>query len=183
MPPDATDTKRRILAAAHTEFATYGLAGARVDRIAAAAAANKRSIYVHFGPKEELFDVVIARSLEELEHQVPFDPRNLTEYAGALFDFLVANPLFGRLAAWAQLERAESSRAEIDAYARKVASLASAGDGHPADTLALVLGLVTSWFMAAPALRVLAGDGQWSVQRLRDHRAELSAAVAAVIQR
>ncbi len=46
MPPDSTETKRRLLAAAAEEFARYGLAGARVDRIAEAAGANKRQRYV-----------------------------------------------------------------------------------------------------------------------------------------
>ena len=41
MPGDAQATKRRLLAAATAEFAAHGLAGARVDRIAAAARANK----------------------------------------------------------------------------------------------------------------------------------------------
>ena len=56
MPPDATDTKRRLLKAAYEEFSARGLAGARVDRIAAAAKANKQAIYAHFGNKDDLFD-------------------------------------------------------------------------------------------------------------------------------
>jgi AcrR family transcriptional regulator len=47
-------TKRRIFEAAVEEFAEYGSAGARVDRIAAKARANKESIYRYFGTKEEL---------------------------------------------------------------------------------------------------------------------------------
>ena len=183
MPPDATDTKRRILASAHAEFATYGLAGARVDRIAEAAGANKRSIYVHFGPKEQLFDLVIAHAVTELEAQVPFNPSDLAGYAGDLFDFLVANPLFGRLSAWAQLERTESSQKEVESYAAKVKRLSEGGHTHPADLLALVLGLITSWFVAAPALRVLAPGDSWSAQRLEQHRELLVEAVVAVARR
>src|SRR5689334_11886003 len=41
----AVDTRARILAAATAEFAERGLAGGRVDRIAAAADANKERIY------------------------------------------------------------------------------------------------------------------------------------------
>ena len=42
----------RILEAAKQEFSTHGLAGARVDRIAAKAGANKRMLYYHVGNKD-----------------------------------------------------------------------------------------------------------------------------------
>ena len=41
MKRDATATRQRILDHATAEFARYGIAGARVDRIAAAAGSNK----------------------------------------------------------------------------------------------------------------------------------------------
>lgn len=55
----ATATRQRILDAALGEFAAKGLAGARVDEIAARAGANKRMLYAHFGSKEELWLVVL----------------------------------------------------------------------------------------------------------------------------
>lgn len=58
---DPEATRRRILAAAKTEFARKGLAGARVDRIAARARINKRMLYHYFGNKEDLF----RRTLED----------------------------------------------------------------------------------------------------------------------
>jgi AcrR family transcriptional regulator len=36
--------------------AEYGIAGARVDRIAAAAKTNKQMIYAYFGNKDDLLD-------------------------------------------------------------------------------------------------------------------------------
>ena len=45
--------------AATGEFARYGLGGARVDRIAARAGANKRMLYYYFGNKEALFLAVL----------------------------------------------------------------------------------------------------------------------------
>ena len=44
LSPRAAATRRRILEAATAEFAAKGLAGARVDEIAARAGANKRMI-------------------------------------------------------------------------------------------------------------------------------------------
>ena len=45
----------RILAAAATEFAARGYAGARVDRIARRARVNKAMLYYHFGSKRQLY--------------------------------------------------------------------------------------------------------------------------------
>jgi AcrR family transcriptional regulator len=49
------DTRQRIIEAALTEFSEHGLAGARVDRIAESAGANKAMIYYHFGSKRNLY--------------------------------------------------------------------------------------------------------------------------------
>jgi len=49
----------RILAAALEEFARFGLGGARVDRIASRAGANKRMLYYYYGNKEGLFLAVL----------------------------------------------------------------------------------------------------------------------------
>ncbi|WP_043836293.1 TetR family transcriptional regulator [Muricoccus aerilatus] len=57
--PRAEATRQRILDAAGAEFATNGLAGARVDDIAARAGANKRMIYAYFGSKEDLWVAVL----------------------------------------------------------------------------------------------------------------------------
>ena len=48
---DPERTRHRILSAATEEFARYGLGGARVDRIAARAGANKRMLYYYYGNK------------------------------------------------------------------------------------------------------------------------------------
>ena len=45
MKRDAQATRQRIFDAATAEFAQYGIAGARIDRIAAAAGSNKAMIY------------------------------------------------------------------------------------------------------------------------------------------
>lgn len=182
MPPDATATKKRILEAALAEFAEYGIAGARVDRIAEAAAANKRSIYVHFGNKEELFDLIVERALAELADAVPFTPEDLPGYAGALFDYFLANQQLLRLAAWRQLERPGVIESEVAAYRPKVEALGAVRP-EPVDLLALVLGLAGAWFGASPALRSLASEGPWSKERLAAHRAMLVAAVSALTRR
>jgi len=52
---DPERTRASILASATEEFARYGLGGARVDRIAQRAGANKRMLYYYFGDKDKLF--------------------------------------------------------------------------------------------------------------------------------
>lgn len=67
-PRDAERTKARIFAAAAKEFAKHGLAGARVDTIAARSKSSKRMIYYYFGSKEALFRAVLAQKLSERVH-------------------------------------------------------------------------------------------------------------------
>jgi len=57
-----TRNQGRILKAALAEFARHGLGGARVDRIAARAGANKRMLYYYFGSKDELFLAALEES-------------------------------------------------------------------------------------------------------------------------
>ncbi|MEU4365479.1 TetR family transcriptional regulator [Promicromonospora sp. NPDC023987] len=98
-------TPERIVEAAAAEFARYGLAGARVDRIAERAEANKQRIYAYFGGKEALFDQVVAARILDLMDAVPFEADDLPGYAARLFDFAVGRPDFVRLVLWHSLER------------------------------------------------------------------------------
>lgn len=98
---DPDRTRARILEAATGEFARYGLGGARVDRIAARAKANKRMLYYYFGDKEGLFLAALEdryahirnaeRSLR-LEHLDPRDAvRRLVEFT---WDYFLEHPEF-----------------------------------------------------------------------------------------
>ena len=106
MSRDADATRRRLLEAARQEFAAYGIAGSRVDRIAAAARSNKAQIYHYFGSKNGLFDAVFDDMCRETVDAVPIDPANLPEYAGRLFDSYGQRPWVQRIATWYRLERA-----------------------------------------------------------------------------
>ena len=63
---DPERTRARILAAATAEFARYGLGGARVDRIAQRAGANKRMLYYYFRDKDNLFLSALERSYSQI---------------------------------------------------------------------------------------------------------------------
>ena len=92
MARDSAATRERILAAAVQEFSAFGLAGARIDRIADTATANKRSIYVYFESKELLFAAALHRVIGELTEAVPVTEDDLPGYAGRVFDHLVDHP-------------------------------------------------------------------------------------------
>src|SRR3954467_8872225 len=63
---DAEASRARILLAATHEFATHGFGGARVDRIAEEAGANKRMLYYYFGNKDALFRAVLEAAYEDI---------------------------------------------------------------------------------------------------------------------
>lgn len=97
-------TRDRIIAAARDEFARYGIAGARVDRIAKAARTSKERVYAHFRSKEMLYKHVAATELAAAADAVHLDPSDLPAYAGQLFDYFTAHPDRYRFVAWGRLE-------------------------------------------------------------------------------
>jgi AcrR family transcriptional regulator len=92
---DPERTRARILAAATAEFARYGLGGARVDRIAQRAGANKRMLYYYFRDKDNLFLAALearyahiraAERALDLEHLEPRAAlRRLVEFTWGYF--------------------------------------------------------------------------------------------------
>lgn len=184
MARDSSATKARLLDAAFSEFAAYGIAGARVDRIAEAAQANKRLIYVYYGNKEQLFDAVLQRALETGSESVPFSPDDLPGYAGAVFDHLVAQPSLMRLVLWKQLERPGATDPEAESYRGKIAVVEQAQDAgyvdaslDPADVLTLVMGLSQAWFAAVGGPAAGGSGTDWAPERLARHRAAVVEAV------
>ncbi|MEW2583688.1 TetR family transcriptional regulator [Streptomyces virginiae] len=184
MARDSNATKARLLDAAFSEFATHGIAGARVDRIAEAAQANKRLIYVYYGNKEQLFDAVLQRALETGSESVPFDADDLPGYAGAVFDHLVERPELMRLVLWKQLERPGSTDAEAVSYEGKIAAVRQAQEAGridpgiaPADVLTLVIALSQAWFGAVGGPAAGAAGTAWPADRLAAHRAAVTESV------
>lgn len=110
---DAGATRLRILAAAREEFADHGYMGARVDRIARTAHANKRLLYYYIGNKEALYLATLERAyadirtaerelrLEELEPLAAIE--RLVRFTWAYFN---ANPSFVALLNTENLHRA-----------------------------------------------------------------------------
>jgi AcrR family transcriptional regulator len=188
-PRDAQATQKLLLAAAAEEFAEHGLAGARIDRIAERAGANKRLLYVYFGDKQALFDAVIERHVGEITQAIPMTADDLGAFAGAVFDHVLENPQAERLAAWRNFESPAPTEAERVSIKYKLKAITQAQregkvfDGmSAADLLALTMQMATSWLSASPALRAAAGKDPFSATRLRQHRKALVDAVRRITE-
>lgn len=188
-PRDAEATKALLLGAATEEFAEYGLAGARIDRIADKAGANKRLIYVYFGDKDRLFDAVIDDQSRAVTQAVPLGDGDLVAFAATRFDYVLAHPRARRIAVWRAFERSVPTDEEVASYRARLDSVAAAQtagrvrtDIPAADLFALVLRMTESWLSAPPALRAAAGDEALSEERLKEHRAALLTAVRSVVE-
>lgn len=116
-PTRTNDPKRtmaNIMEVAMAEFAEKGLAGARIDEIAAATHTSKRMIYYYFGSKEGLYLAVLEESyrrMREIEGQLNLDDlepeaalRRLVEFT---FDHHASNEVYIRLVVSENMNRGQ----------------------------------------------------------------------------
>jgi AcrR family transcriptional regulator len=101
---DPERTKTNILEVAAAEFGEKGLAGARIDEIAALTRTSKRMIYYYFGSKEGLYLAVLeesyrrVRATEEELHLRDLEPEQaLRRLVAFTFDHHLHNENFIRL--------------------------------------------------------------------------------------
>ncbi|KND31554.1 TetR family transcriptional regulator [Streptomyces acidiscabies] len=175
---DPEATKARIFTAAVAEFARYGIAGARIDRIAAEAKANKQLIYVYYGNKAELFTQVLSRRMVDLAAAVPVDPDDIDGWLDRLMDYHAANPDLLRLLYWEGIEYGTAElpdeKARREHYAHKVDAMRDGQERGvitdaipPADLLFLIISLA-NWMTVVPQMsRILAGAEETDRDRLR----------------
>lgn len=153
---DPQTARERVLQAAFDEFAAHGVAGARIDRIAAAAKTSKERVYAYFRSKDELYLAVIAEMVRETMDNVQLDVHDLPGYVGEVFDFYVDHPDFLRFVHWGRLEDPRGFGPDAAAATEvKVAAIAAAQEAGvlpaqiPArDLLIFVFQLATAWLSA-----------------------------------
>ncbi|MBQ0929387.1 TetR family transcriptional regulator [Ideonella sp. 4Y16] len=163
VPADAADSGRTndpertmadILEVATAEFAAKGLAGARIDEIAALTRTSKRMIYYYFESKEGLYVHVLEaayariRRIESELHLENLEPeRALRTLVAFTYDYQLANPDFIRLVMNENMHRGEylarsttirrlnvpAIAAVEEVYRRGVASGAFRPDVDPVD--------------------------------------------------
>ena len=113
-PYDAEKSLADILEVATAEFADKGLAGARIDEIAAATRTSKRMIYYHFESKEALYIAVLEaayRRIRAIEAELHLDdlaPEDaLRKLVAFTFDYQHDNEPFIRLVMNENMHRGE----------------------------------------------------------------------------
>ncbi|MGP4085373.1 TetR family transcriptional regulator [Streptomyces sp. KR55] len=175
---DPEATKARIFEAAVAEFARHGIAGARIDRIASEARANKQLIYAYFGNKAELFAHVLEKKMLDLAISVPVDPDDIEGWIDRLIDYHAAHPELLRLLFWEGLEYGSAELPDEterqDHYARKVALVQDGQDrgvitdAIPAPDLLFLLTALANWAVVVPQMkRILVGADDTDRDRLR----------------
>lgn len=145
----------RISAAAAEEFAKRGFAGARIERIAAAARVNKQLLFYYFHSKRGLFQTVLKKGVGELEVALADIPsgsgrplQRLQEVLAALFEFLERHPQLVSLISHAERLDAAPFAAPI----RRLVVLLAEGQG-----LGLVRDDLDPHVAAAQALVLMLG--------------------------
>ncbi len=166
-----------MLEAAAAEFAAYGIAGARVDRIAASSGVNKAQMYAWFGSKDGLFDAVFGEQLDRIVDAVPFDAHDLPGYAVALYDSYLTAPELVRLTSWNRLERVpagdvlagheELARPKYDAIARAQREGRIVSGIRPDEVYALVIALAGTWSPVSATFTASAADDPADHERRR----------------
>lgn len=151
-----TELRDNIIGAARLEFAQYGLAGARIDRIARAAEASKERLYAHFKEKEALFRSVVAADMAEFFAAVTLRADAVPEFVGDIYDLACRRPEMLRMITWASLEGLDldpppvgdwESIRDRDIGVIEAAQAAGHVDAswHPMDLLVLLFGVGLAW--------------------------------------
>ncbi|MFD4351616.1 TetR family transcriptional regulator [Nocardia sp. NPDC056541] len=186
---DADTTRDRIVAAATDEFAQYGVAGARIDRIASKAKTSKERLYAHFGGKRALYRHIAERELAMMTEATRMDATDLPSYAGRVHDYFMAHPDHLRLLQWGRLEIAESLGNPFLSTARRtvrstVEQLQQAQDAgyldpawDPIDVMVVVTQIALAWAWQPDLVDFLA-EGQVHNPSSEARRAAIVAAVA-----
>jgi TetR/AcrR family transcriptional regulator len=186
------ESRAAILRAAVTEFAEYGIAGARTDRIARAARVNKALLYYYFKDKDSLYEAVLDHVFKGMRERVlpvlesALEPREkLLEYVGRYFDYVAANPRFPRVvqAEWMRVgahatpQMMRIAREYFAPIYQRMADLLRQGAEKgqlrrmdPMDFLPSLVGVVIFYFSTVPAMKTLLKVDPLSKERIAARR-------------
>jgi len=186
------ESRAAILRAAVAEFAEFGIAGARTDRIAQAARVNKALLYYYFKDKDALYEAVLDHVFGGLRERVmPVFDSNLSPrekmlaYIGCYFDYIAANPKFPRVVQSELMRVGVHGSPRMVRIAReyfapifqRVSALLREGAEKrefrpmsPVDFLPSLVGVVVFYFSTAPAMRTLHKVDPLSKDRIAERR-------------
>ncbi len=188
---DSAGTRSAILKAAEQIYAEHGLAGARMDAIAAAAGVNKALLYYYFKSKEGLYQAVVGTQVREFQRQAhevlsakgPAGPI-LLRYVSCQFDFIGTHPHYPRIFQRMLMEGDRALERMLREHSlplmKLLESLLARGmksgefrrlnKGH---TIVSIGGLTAHYFNIAPAFRVITGQDPYSRANLAKRKAEV----------
>lgn len=154
-PRATAELREDILAAAGTEFAEFGLAGARVDHIAQNSQVSIDVLYELFSTKAALFQEVVAADRDEYFAALSINPEALADFVGDVFDLTQSHPHLLRMMTWARLEGQPQADSQLhsDAPTRHLVAGIEAAQaaGHidaswvAPDLLVLLFGIALAW--------------------------------------
>jgi AcrR family transcriptional regulator len=190
MARDGADPQTRILDAARTEFAAYGLAGARIDRIAKSASASKERLYAYYSDKQQLFLEVLELNLREFASDAVITDNDVPAFAGALFDHGIQHRDHLRMIDWARLETdgtwlpaLEVMLGYRDEQVRRIRLAQTAGrvdaSWEPVQLMTLIFGIASAWVHEPGA--VLAHSAAPELAEIGARRANVVRAVERLI--
>lgn len=172
---NAEATKERILEVAMAEFSSYGIAGARVDRIAKQADCNKNLIYIYFENKETLFTTVLQKNLTRVYEEITFTPDDLPGFAARVFDWAMTHPDIIRLMEWNKLEnKVDNLTARASVQDKKIKMLKTAqktglnGSFTPEFLLSFIMTIATAWSGINPFALSLDSDDEKMLLQTRN---------------
>src|SRR5206468_6508603 len=159
---DPVRTRERILRAARREFVAKGIAGARVDAIARAAAVNKRMLYHYFGAKDLLYRAVLREGIATNLDLVAAAPPDTADLLPFLFARVLKRAAGIRLLQWEALGSGDRKPVAEDERRKawvegseRLRDAQRAGHVHPdldAEYLVLALMALTMFPLAFPQL-------------------------------
>ncbi|NWJ74042.1 TetR/AcrR family transcriptional regulator [Pseudonocardia sp. ICBG1122] len=180
--------RERVLEAATAEFARFGIAGARIDRILKEARTSKAQFYDYFGGKEQLFDTVFEGSLQRLLVLAPIQAGDdLADWAVRLYDDSLARPDLVRIATWHRLERRPHGvllphlEGADNPNVQAIRAAQDAGHvihGSAFDVMAIVIAMAMTW---SPVSNVYAGTAEEDSEAHQRRRELLRRAVRAAV--
>lgn len=154
-PRSMTELREDILAAARTEFAEFGLAGAQIDHIALNSQVSTELLYAHFSNKAALFREAVTADRDEYFSALTINPQAVAEFVGAVFDLTQSHPEHLRMITWARLEGQPLAESELggDAAPPELVTAIEAAQAAgyidsswvPLDLLVLLFGIALAW--------------------------------------
>jgi TetR/AcrR family transcriptional regulator len=199
--PEAS--RNAILQAALVEFGREGLAGARVDTIAAEARVNKALVYYYFRDKDALYDAILNDFFSRLLQRIMAvcdQPGGAGErflsYAREHFDAIAESPYYARIFMGEMMTASRGGSPHLDRIFKKylhpiglrVIALLQEGIEvgefravQPAQFVPTAIGSIVHYFLTAPLRQRFMREDLGSEQTIQQRRAAVLDFIAAAL--